>query len=183
MQSPEELTRIWVERLVVGENLCPFASPVMDGLKIEVSRAESENELTHGFLRLLNEVQMADSERLPTALFVAENAMQDFPDYLDWLSLCEQLVEEAGLDGTIQLAGFHPHYEFDGEAPDDVSHFTNRSPFPMVHLIRESDISNALRNVSRPQAIPERNQRHMRRLGKDGLLQLMPELADTAVFK
>lgn len=180
--SNKALTRLWVEKLVVGEGLCPFAHPVMEKLHIEECTSQDLAQVTRAFLSLLNEMQLADDEDLPTALFIVSQALADFDDYLDWLFLCEDLLEQSGLEGDIQLASFHPHYEFEGEDTEDMTNYSNRSPLPMIHFIRENHISEALKAVIKPEAIPERNKRHMRRLGKEGLLQLMPELADSAVF-
>ncbi len=180
--SNKALTRIWVEKLVVGEGLCPFAHPIMDKLHIEECKSQDLEQITRAFLSLLNEMQLADDEDLPTALFIVPQALADFDDYLDWLFLCEDLLEQSGLEGDIQLASFHPHYEFEGEDAESMTNYSNRSPFPMIHFIRENHISEALKTVTKPEAIPERNKRHMQRLGREGLLQLMPELADSAIF-
>jgi hypothetical protein len=176
------LTRLWVQKLVVGEGLCPFAHPVMEKLHIEESTSLDLEQVTRSFLSLLNEMQLAVDDDLPTALFIVTAALADFDEYLDWLFLCEDLLEQAGLEGDIQLASFHPHYEFEGEDAEAMTNYSNRSPFPMIHFIRENHISEALKTVTKPEAIPERNKRHMERLGKEGLLQLMPELADSAIF-
>ena len=168
---------------MVGEGLCPFAQPVMNSLRIDVCDARDIPPLVESFLALLQQVVEADEDVLPTALFVVSDALTDFEDYLDWLFICEELLAEAGYEGIIQLASFHPQYVFEGEDESDLSHYSNRSPFPMLHLIRENHISEALKTVTRPEAIPERNKRHMRRLGRDGLLQLLPELAHTSLFR
>lgn len=180
--SNKALTRVWVEKLVVGEGLCPFAHPIMDRLHIEECKSQDIDQITRAFLSLLNEMQLADDEDLPTALFIVTQALAGFDDYLDWLFLCEDLLEQSGLEGDIQLASFHPHYEFEGEDAASMTNYSNRSPFPMIHFIRENHISEALKTVTKPEAIPERNKRHMERLGKEGLLQLMPELAESAIF-
>lgn len=176
------LTRLWVEKLVVGEGLCPFAHPIMEKLHIEECKSQDLEQITRTFLSLLNEMQLADDDDLPTALFIVSQALGDFDEYLDWLFLCEDLLEQSGLEGDIQIASFHPHYEFEGEDAESMTNYSNRSPFPMIHFIRENHISEALKTVTKPEAIPERNKRHMQRLGKEGLLQLMPELADSAIF-
>jgi hypothetical protein len=176
------LTRLWVQKLVVGEGLCPFAHPVMEKLHIEESTSLDLEQVTRSFLSLLNEMQLAADDDLPTALFIVTAALADFDEYLDWLFLCEDLLEQAGLEGDIQLASFHPHYEFEGEDAEAMTNYSTRSPFPIIHFIRENHISEALKTVTKPEAIPERNKRHMERLGKEGLLQLMPELADSAIF-
>jgi hypothetical protein len=180
--SNKALTHLWVQKLVVGEGLCPFAHPVMEKLHIEESTSQDLEVVTRAFLSLLNEMQLADEDDLPTALFIVTAALADFDDYLDWLFLCEDLLEQSGLEGDIQLASFHPHYEFEGEEAEAMTNYSNRSPFPMIHFIRENHISEALKTVTKPEAIPERNKRHMQRLGKEGLLNLMPELADSAIF-
>ncbi len=87
-----------------------------------------------------------------------------------------------GYEGVLQLATFHPHYIFAGEDDDDMSHYSNRSPYPMLHIIREADIEQALATIEYPERIPERNQRHLRRLGREGLLNVMPSLAKSRVF-
>ena len=135
------------------------------------------------FMSLLREVAEADPQVLPTALFVAPAALDDFDEYWNWSLICDNLLVQMGYEGELQLATFHPDYLFEGEDEDDMSHFTNRSPFPMLHIIREADIEQALASVRHPERIPERNRQHMRRLGKEGLLQLMPALAQSRVFQ
>lgn len=181
--NAEQLTREWVTRLVVGEGLCPFASPVLSGLMIEVCHSDDLDQVTQSFMALLEQVAKADVEALPTALFVVPNALQTFDEYWNWSLICEELSAQMGHEGVLQLATFHPHYCFEGEDEEDASNFTNRSPFPMLHIIREADIEMALASVNFPERIPERNQKHMRRMGVKGLLQLMPSLKDTAVFR
>ncbi|MFL0807405.1 MAG: DUF1415 domain-containing protein [Oceanobacter sp.] len=183
MMNAEQLTREWVTRLVVGEGLCPFAHPVLSGLMIEVCDSTDLDQITRQFMTLLQQVAEADPAELPTALFVVPEVLQSFDEYWNWSLICEQLSAQMGYEGLLQLATFHPHYHFEGEEADDASHFTNRSPFPMLHIIREADIEAALASVPFPERIPERNQKHMRRLGTQGLLTLMPALADTAVFR
>ncbi|WP_221793674.1 DUF1415 domain-containing protein [Oceanobacter mangrovi] len=181
--SPAELTRLWVTRLVVGEGLCPFAHPVMSSLAIHVCDSDSLNQATAELMQLLTDVHEADPQQLPTALFVTPKLLQSFDEYWNWYLICDELLAQMGYEGELQLASFHPHYCFEGEAADDPSNFSNRSPFPMLHIIREADIEQALESVANPEKIPERNQRHLRRLGLQGILAIMPELADTQVFQ
>lgn len=183
--SPDEvsrLTRLWVERLVVGEGLCPFAHPVMPALKIHVCSGTDLNEITSEFMTVLTDVAEADPQQIPTLLFVVPDALTSFDEYWNWAMICDQLSEQMGYAGLLQLATFHPNYVFEGEEPDDTSHYSNRSPYPMLHLIREDDVEAALASVANPEKIPERNQRHMRRLGLEGLKHLMPELAEKGLF-
>ena len=181
--NAEQLTREWVTRLVVGEGLCPFASPVLSGLRIEVCDSHDLDQVTRSFMALVEQMALAAPAELPTALFVAPNVLQDFDEYWNWSMICEELSAQMGHEGDLQIATFHPLYRFEGEDDHDPSHYTNRSPFPMLHIIREADIEAALASVAFPERIPERNQKHMRRLGLKGLLELMPSLKDTAVFK
>lgn len=167
---------------MVGEGLCPFASPVLDALLIETSLSDDDRVLTAEFMTLLERMADADPVECPTALFVAPNAFASFDEYWNWTLICDSLLVQLGYEGVFQLATFHPQYLFDGEDDEDMSHFTNRSPYPMLHIIREADIDEALAQVRYPERIPERNRAHMARLGKTGLLAIMPSLADTAVF-
>ncbi|WP_255449011.1 DUF1415 domain-containing protein [Thalassolituus sp. C2-1] len=177
------MTREWVKQLVIGEGLCPFAAPVFDSLRIDVCDSSDPEQATLQFMELLREVAEADAAQLPTALFVVPSCFDDFDLYWNWLLICDNLLAQMGYEGVLQLASFHPHYLFEGEDEDDMSHFTNRSPYPMLHIIREADIEQALASVSRPERIPERNRQHMRRLGKEGLLQCMPALAQSRLFQ
>ncbi len=181
--SAEQLTREWVTRLVVGEGLCPFAHPVLPGLMIEVCDGHDLNRITDELMALLRRVADTAPETLPTALFVVPDALSGFDEYWNWSLICDELLVQMGYEGFLQLATFHPHYCFEGEDPEDASNFTNRSPLPMLHIIREADIEAALASVPFPERIPERNQKHLRRMGTTGLLTLMPALSNTAVFK
>lgn len=168
---------------MVGEGLCPFASPVLADLLIQTSSATNDSEATAEFMSLLEKVAETSADEIPTALFVTPSLFAEFDEYWNWFLICDSLLVQLGYEGIWQLATFHPHYQFEGEPEEDASHYTNRSPYPMLHLIREGDIDNALAQVRFPERIPERNRQHMRRLGKEGLLAIMPSLADTAVFQ
>lgn len=148
----------------------------------EVFAGDDAGDATTALMDLLDRVAAADPQELPTALFVTPQLFSDFDEYWNWFLVCDSLLVQLGHEGVLQLATFHPHYEFEGEDSDDLSHYTNRSPYPMLHIIREDDIEQALASVRFPDRIPERNRQHMRRLGIDGLLARMPELADTPVF-
>ncbi|MFC6670653.1 DUF1415 domain-containing protein [Marinobacterium aestuariivivens] len=174
------LMQRWVEVMVVGENLCPFAAPdVRHGrVRYAISEARTEEALARDFLAELDLIQHAAEDEVATSLLIAPRMLADFGDYLDMLALCETLIERAGLDGVFQLASFHPRYLFGGVPEDDLSHWTNRAPFPAFHLIREGQMSRVLMNYPDPDAIPERNIEHLRALGRDGLVRLFPPFAD-----
>lgn len=168
---------------MVGEGLCPFAHPVLSRLHIELSEDTDLEQVTMHFMQHLRYVADADPEQIPTSLFVTPNVLSSFDEYWNWVLICDNLLAQMGYEGVIQLATFHPHYVFEGEDENDMSHFTNRSPYPMLHLIREDDMEQALASVRFPERIPERNRQHMRKLGKQGLLQRMPALAQSRVFQ
>ncbi|QQD20347.1 DUF1415 family protein [Oceanospirillaceae bacterium ASx5O] len=183
MSTVEQLTRDWVRVLVVGEGLCPFAHPVLSRLHIELSDSADLERVTMHFMDHLQQVAEADPQQLPTSLFVTPNVLDSFDQYWNWVLICDNLLVQMGYEGVLQLATFHPQYLFEGEDEDDMSHFTNRSPYPMLHIIREDDMEQALASVRFPERIPERNREHIRRLGKEGLLQLMPALAQSRLFQ
>ncbi len=174
------LTERWVEVMVVGENLCPFAAAVLkrEQLRFAVSRACSAEAVARDFLQELALIQQAPEDEIATTLLILPAALGDFYDYLDALAQCEALIAEAGLEGVFQLASFHPRYRFGGVPADDISHWTNRSPYPMFHLLREGQMSRVLQHYPDPDAIPERNIAHLRALGREGLIRLFPPFAD-----
>lgn len=147
---------------------------VSDSIDLETVTAE--------FMTLLQRVAEADPEDIPTALFVAPCVLDSFDEFWNWVEICDNLLFQMGYEGLLQLATFHPHYLFDGEDEDDMSHFTNRAPYPTLHIIREAEMAEALASISKPERIPERNRQHMRRLGREGLLKTMPALAKSRVF-
>lgn len=160
-------TRCWVEKVVVGLNLCPFAAAPMKGGRIRyVHCAEQQQE---GIYRaLLSEMEtligMGETEA-ETCLFVVPAGLEDFQDYLALFEAVEGVIPQAGLEGILQLASFHPDYCFDGAGEDDPANYTNRSPHAMFHLIREAPLARALENYADPEAIPERNVALLRELG------------------
>jgi len=179
-QQVEQLSRQWVEQMVVGLNLCPFAAPVVrnDSIRYAISEALEPEALVADFLQELDLIQQLDEQELSTTLLIIPQMLEQFDDFLDLLDICQQLLEEAGLDGVFQLASFHPGYLFEGVEEDDLSHWTNRAPFPMIHIIREGEMARVLMYYKDPEQIPERNMDLMRQLGRDGLVKQYPPLAD-----
>ena len=166
--TAEQHTRAWLQQFIVGLNLCPFARPFVgsDTLRITVSESDDRQVLINTFLRELDVIQGSTEGEIATSLLVMPNALEDFYDYLDFLQLAEDLLEELGLDGTIQLASFHPRYLFDGEAADSASHFSNRSPYPVIHFLREAMVSDALDHFPQPETIPQRNISTLEAIGR-----------------
>lgn len=176
----EQLTRQWVETMVVGLNLCPFAAPVVrdNTLRYAVTKAQNSESLAAAFMTEVELLLAASEKEIPTTLFIVPVGLEDFYDYLDHLRLFEELLEKAELEGVIQLASFHPGYLFQGVAEDDLSHWSNRSPWPAFHIIREAEMERALAHYSDPEQIPERNIKLLRELGREGLIERFPPFAD-----
>ncbi|MEJ2467272.1 MAG: DUF1415 domain-containing protein [Candidatus Thiodiazotropha sp.] len=164
-------TRCWVERTVVGLNLCPFAAAPMKGGRIRyVYCGETEPE---GIYRaLLAEVETLIGLPEPeaeTCLFVVPSGLDDFAAYLDLFEIAEAAIPQAGLEGILQLASFHPDYCFEGADDEDPANYTNRSPHPMFHLIREAPLARALEGYPNPEGIPERNIALLREMGLEAM--------------
>ena len=169
------LTRAWLETFVIGLNLCPFAAtPYRQGrIAYAVCDGASREAIYRAFLESLNDLILADPRQIETALLIAPQGLDGFEEYLDTLDLLERAVIDVGLDGVIQVASFHPAYRFDDAPMDDLANFTNRSPFPMFHLIREEGLAAALESYPSPESIPQRNIARLRELGVAGIEKLM----------
>ncbi|KAA0011101.1 DUF1415 domain-containing protein [Billgrantia pellis] len=167
-------TRAWVETFVVARHVCPFASRELANdtvrfVEVKAQRWESALEA------MIDECRRLDATpAIETTLIVLRPGLETFDAYLDFLAVAEALLVEQGYEGIYQLASFHPGYCFEGAEENDPANFTNRSPWPMLHLLREAGLERALAHYSDPEAIPERNVEAMRRLGTE---QLVDELA------
>lgn len=167
-------TREWVERIVVGLELCAFAAePLRAGrVRIAVSEAADPQALAADLVDELLRLDRTPADQLETTLLVHPRALRDFAAYNDFLDVCDWLLERLDLVGTLQIASFHPDYRYAGAADDDVANATNRSPHPMLHLLREASVERAVRSHPAPEAIPRRNARRLRALGWEGFLRL-----------
>ena len=167
-------TRRWIERAVVGLNLCPFAKAAV--AKGQVRYVLSDAATPEALLGTLGDelLRLRDTPatEIDTTLIVHPRVLTDFLDYNDFLGAADALVAELGLEGELQVASFHPDYRFAGSAPDDVENCTNRSPHPTLHLLREDSVSRAVAAYPDPDAIIERNIDTLRRLGADGWRKL-----------
>ena len=162
-----ETTRRWVREIVVGLNLCPFAARPLERETIRY-RVCGETSMDGIYRALLAEMDVfvaLPEEEAETALFIVPRGLEAFDDYLDLLYGAEQAIPEAGLAGVLQLASFHPEYLFEGAPEDDPANYTNRSPWPMFHLIRAEGLARAVAGYPDPEKIPERNIRTLRELG------------------
>jgi len=170
-------TRHWLEKAVIGLNLCPFAKAVH--LKEQIRWVDSPARDVPGLLaELMHELQFlaaVEPARVETTLLIHPHVLNDFLDYNDFLDLADAAIEELGLAGVLQVASFHPGYRFAGTAPDDVGNLTNRSPHPMLHLLREDSIAGAVAAFADPEAIYERNIATLRRIGAEGWRRLVTD--------
>lgn len=165
-----EATKRWVERAVVGLNLCPFArAPFIQGrIRYAVSHARDTDALLDDLCGELQSLAAADAAECETTLLIHPHVLGDFLDYNDFLDVADAAVETLKLDGVLQVASFHPHYQFADTAPEDVENASNRSPFPTLHLLREASVERAAEAMSDPDEIYRRNIDTLRRLGREG---------------
>jgi uncharacterized protein len=163
-------TRVWLEAAVIGLNLCPFAKAVHGKGQIRwvESAATQPRELLGELVAELKTLRDADPEAIDTTLLVCPHALADFLDFNDFLDVAEAALEDLGLDGELQIASFHPQFQFEGTAPDDMGNFSNRSPYPTLHLLREASIDRAVAAFPEADAIYERNIETLERLGLEG---------------
>ncbi|MGH1462863.1 MAG: DUF1415 domain-containing protein [Neptuniibacter sp.] len=177
-EQATQLTQEWVESMVVGLNLCPFAAPEVrnNAIRYVASHSDKLEVAVEDFLAELDLLQKTEEEAISTTLLTFTQVAVDFDMFLDLLDMCQRLLEQAGLEGVFQLASFHPDYCFEGVEPDDLSNWTNRAPFPTIHIIREGQMSRVLTHYKKPEEIPERNMALMESLGREGLIQHFPKL-------
>ena len=165
-----DATRHWLEAAVIGLNLCPFAKAVHQRQQIHyrVSSAATKTALLEDLVDALKALVAADPASIDTTLLIHPFVLIDFFDYNDFLASADRTLINLDLDGVIQIASFHPHYQFANTLADDIENFTNRSPYPMLHLLRESSVDRALAAFPDTDSIVTRNSATMRRLGLEG---------------
>lgn len=163
-------TQRWLEVAVIGLNLCPFAKAVhvKRQVRYAVTAAATAEELREELRHELERLAHANPDTIDTTLLIHPKAMTDFIDFHFFLRDADALLRTLGLEGTLQIASFHPAYEFAGNAPDDIENCTNRSPYPMLHLLREASIDRAVAAFPDASAIYDRNIETLRRLGHAG---------------
>ena len=179
-------TRAWVEKAVIGLNLCPFAAPVhLSGrIRFAVSAARTEDELVGDLAREISALMAADPERIETTLLIHPHVLGDFLDYNDFLDIADATVEALGYEGELQVASFHPDYRFAGTTPDEVENCSNRSPYPTLHLLREDSVDRAVAAFPLAEVIYEKNIRTLQALGAEGVATLQAQCrADAAAVK
>lgn len=176
-------TRAWVRRAVVGLNLCPFAKAPFSKQQIRyvLSAAIDADALLAQLIAELHALADADPVVTETTLLIHPHVLTDFLDFNDFLERADCAVEDAGLAGMLQVASFHPHYQFAGTRSDDVTNATNRSPYPTLHLLREDSIDRAVAAFPEAEPIFEANMRTLEALGAEGWTDLQAQCrADAA---
>jgi len=178
--DPIALTRRWLERVVIGLNLCPFAKAVhaRQQVRFVLSDATTPEALLEALVAELQWLRDADPQETDTTLLIHPQVLADFLDYNDFLDVADAAITALDLDGEIQVASFHPDYRFADSYEDAVENCTNRSPFPMLHLLREASVERAVDAFPDADAIVDRNMATLRRLGVDGWRRLMATSAD-----
>lgn len=167
-------TRVWLERAVIGQQLCPFAAGPYRSNRVRfyVSSQSTPAGLLDDLRRELQALQEADPLQCETTLLIHPQVLTGFREYNDFLDECDSAVEELGLEGELQVASFHPDYRFAGTSKQDITNFTNRSPYPMLHLLREASIERAVASFPNIEEIGPKNMETLRRLGHEGWRRL-----------
>lgn len=163
----------WIDKVIVGLNFCPFAKKEMERNTVHYA-ISSANQIDKALSQLLDELALLDQQpEIQTTLLVFPLGFEDFERYLDMLEMANAIIAQGGYNGIYQLASFHPHYCFAGEDKNDPANYTNRSPFPILHILRESSIEAVLKRYPDPQNIPENNIAKARELGSSFLQGLL----------
>ncbi|ALN84058.1 hypothetical protein LC55x_0760 [Lysobacter capsici] len=173
--EPIAATRRWLERAVIGLNLCPFAKAVLakGQVRFVLSDARTPQALLEELASELVLLEQSDPERIDTTLLIHPQVLQDFFDFNDFLDLADGAVAALDLEGEIQVASFHPDYQFAGTGFDEVGNCTNRSPYPTLHLLREASVERAVAAFPDPDVIVERNLETLQKLGFEGWRALL----------
>ncbi|MBD3827188.1 MULTISPECIES: DUF1415 domain-containing protein [Stenotrophomonas] len=168
-------TRTWLEQIVIGLNLCPFAKAVYvkNQVRFVLSDATTPEALVEQLAEELVLLRDTPAEQIDTTLIVHPDVLTDFLDYNDFLDNADAAIEALDLQGILQVASFHPQYQFAGVAPDDVSNYTNRAPYPTLHLLREDSVERAVAAFPDPDVIVERNIETLDKLGVEGWTRLL----------
>ena len=171
-------TRAWLEHVVIGLNLCPFAKPVHTKGQIDyfLSHARDETTLAADLRLAMQRIIASTPDSMDTCLLIHPWVLSDFFDYNNFLDIADAILDELELIGVLQIASFHPHYQFAGTTEDDVTNCTNRSPFPMLHLLREESLDKATAAVPDANVIVDRNLDTMISLGHEGWNRLQSQL-------
>jgi uncharacterized protein len=163
-------TRRWLEKAVIGLNLCPFAKAVYvkNQVRLVVSKARHADDLLEELDRELDMLVATPASEIDTTLLIHPTLFEDFLDFNDFLEVAEGVVDEHELEGVVQLASFHPRFQFDGTEPEDIGNYTNRAPFAILHLLREDSVEKAVEAFPEAELIFEQNIATLEKLGPEG---------------
>jgi hypothetical protein len=169
----EASVKFWIEKVIVGLNFCPFAKKEMERNTVRYAIFPA-TQVNAALSHLLEELALLDQlQDIQTTLLIFPQGFADFDDFLDMLEMANILIGQGGYGGIYQLASFHPEYCFDGEEQNDPANYTNRSPYPILHILRESSIEAVLKRYPDPESIPENNIAKARELGSNFIKALM----------
>ncbi|MEM9991249.1 MAG: DUF1415 domain-containing protein, partial [Bacteroidota bacterium] len=169
------------QTFVLDMNLCPFAKRPfqMDKIRYKVTVTDSPEELLQALMEELLWLQQTPAQTVETSLLIHPMALQRFEAYNEFLEITDALLDDLELQGIFQIVSFHPHYQFADTTPDDVENYTNRSPYPMLHILRESSVAQAVIHYPDVDAIPEKNITKLRALGIENIKSRLDELTRT----
>ncbi|QLE85845.1 DUF1415 domain-containing protein [Shewanella sp. Scap07] len=175
--SPAQQTRNWVEKVIMKYNICPFARQevLRNSICYQVVDEQALAEVLTAFIKACQTLD--ENPQIETSLFIIPRGFEGFYQYLDLVDIATDLLIEQGYEGTYQLASFHPDYCFDGEPQNSAANYTNRSPFPTIHIIREASMEQALADYDDPESIPERNIAFANRKGSEFFANLLQSCA------
>ncbi len=182
--SPEQTATIvtqveqWLDRVVIGLNLCPFAAEPrrQQQIRFQVSPSTNPSDLLADLQSELRYLSQHPATQVETTILIIPQSLEDFADYNDFLDLADRLLQQFGWEGEFQIASFHPNYQFADTQPDDAENLTNRSPYPLLHILREDSVETALDNYPNPEAIPDRNIEQVQGLSAEQKRELFPNL-------
>lgn len=177
-QQVVETVKNWVEKFIIGYNICPFARKVFvtERIKYVIHSSTDDEDILQAFLHELQWLNATAAKEMDTTLFILTNAFSDFDHYLNFIQVIEIMIEQLKYEGVFQVATFHPNYQFDGTQHADAENYTNRSPFPIIHILREESVEKAIENYPNPEAIPERNITLMNKMGIEKLQALFGDV-------
>ncbi len=176
-------TQNWLKNFVIAQNICPFARKEFENNRIRYI-VVNKNPPEETLIQIISEcIYLNNHPETETSLLIFPDSLSDFDDYLEFLDLAEQLLIKQGYEGIYQLASFHPDYCFANSLPDDAANFTNRSPYPTIHLLREASIERAIQQHPAPKNIPGRNILHCRRQGAQLLQTLLANCLTTTTLR
>ncbi len=176
-----EITKRWLETFVIGLNFCPFAQKPyrLDSIRYVLAEATTVEKLLEELMQELQLLSKTPRTETETTLLIHPQVLTDFHEYNDFLAIADNAVEMLQLDGILQIASFHPDYQFAESLPDAVENYTNRSPYPMLHLLREDSISEAVEHYPNVELIPRRNVSTLRKSGLPSIQRQLDDLTAT----